>query len=224
MGPNWTPKVIIEIHVRGLRIIYRIRWRQYVQLARKMTLLKTNGRLLNPYRVVNTFHLFYKNQAIYAVRGRNRCLFSDKYKTHKYNVGRAYSCWMLNLLVRHVTSRLLKVAKRANFLISCNSQNKWLFYKQYQQAGPCFGWLVFLNCPSTPLPAYTPDNRVYAVFPKHHFRISIKLPVMLRFLLLISVMAVFNILNFNFTIFSRLRQNEIPSNETLSLYNTGIGT
>jgi len=24
------------------------------------------------------------------------CLLSDKYKTHKYIVGRAYSCWMLN--------------------------------------------------------------------------------------------------------------------------------
>jgi hypothetical protein len=33
-------------------------------------------------------------------------LLSDKYKTHKYSVGRAYSCWMLNLLVHHVTSRL----------------------------------------------------------------------------------------------------------------------
>ena len=28
--------------------------------------------------------------------GTSRCLFSDNYKTHKYIVGRAYSCWMLN--------------------------------------------------------------------------------------------------------------------------------
>jgi hypothetical protein len=42
------------------------------------------------------FHLGYKNQSVYAVSGTSRCLFYDKYKTHTYSVGRAYSCWMLN--------------------------------------------------------------------------------------------------------------------------------
>jgi hypothetical protein len=40
---------------------------------------------------------------MYGVRGTCRCLFSDKYKTLKYSVDRAYCCWMLNLLVHHVT-------------------------------------------------------------------------------------------------------------------------
>jgi hypothetical protein len=30
------------------------------------------------------------------VSGTSRCLFSDKYKTHQYNVGGTYNCWMLN--------------------------------------------------------------------------------------------------------------------------------
>jgi hypothetical protein len=58
--------------------------------------LKTKGRLFylkpSPYRAVNTFHICYKNQSFYNVSGRSRCLFSDKYKTRKYSVDRAYSC------------------------------------------------------------------------------------------------------------------------------------
>ena len=45
------------------------------------------------------FLLHYKNQSVYAVSGTSRCLFSDKYKTHKYSVGRTYSCWMFNVIL-----------------------------------------------------------------------------------------------------------------------------
>ena len=41
--------------------------------------------------------------------GTSHCLFSDKYKTYKYSVGRTYRCWMLKLLVHYVTIRLQKV-------------------------------------------------------------------------------------------------------------------
>jgi len=49
---------------------------------------------------------FYKNQSVYVVWGRSHSFFSDKYQTCKHSVGRAYDCWMLNLLVHHVTSGL----------------------------------------------------------------------------------------------------------------------
>jgi len=32
---------------------------------------------------MNNFHLGYKNQSVYDVSGTGRCLFSDKYETHK---------------------------------------------------------------------------------------------------------------------------------------------
>jgi hypothetical protein len=54
------------------------------------TVLK--GYRPSPYRAVNTFNLGYKNQSLYAVSVPSHCLFSEKCKTHKYSVGRAYSC------------------------------------------------------------------------------------------------------------------------------------
>jgi len=51
--------------------------------------------IASPYRAVNTFHLGYENQSVYAVSGTSRCLFSDKYKTYKYSVCRPYSCSMM---------------------------------------------------------------------------------------------------------------------------------
>jgi len=58
--------------------------------------LKTKRRLFylkkQPYRAVNIFHLGYKNRPVYDVSGTSRCLFSDKYKTHKQSVGRKYIC------------------------------------------------------------------------------------------------------------------------------------
>jgi len=40
-------------------------------------------------------HLGGKNQSVYDVSGTSHSLFWDKYKTHKYSLGRAYNCWKL---------------------------------------------------------------------------------------------------------------------------------
>jgi hypothetical protein len=57
-----------------------------------LTFKRRSADCFSPYRAVNSFHLGYKNQSVFYVNGTSRSLFSDKYKTRKYSVGRAYTC------------------------------------------------------------------------------------------------------------------------------------
>ena len=54
-------------------------WFNPLKTKRRQLYLKTHS-----YRAVNTFHIGYKNQSVYAVSGTSRCLFSDKYSRLLY--------------------------------------------------------------------------------------------------------------------------------------------
>ena len=71
-----------------------------VELDQIFNPLKTKRRLLylKTHSVPRSKYFSSRLQKpiSYVVWGTSRCLFSHKYKAHKYSVGRAYSCWMLN--------------------------------------------------------------------------------------------------------------------------------
>ena len=77
----------LNVHIKNLEHLLR----HFVPLLRPLTLYRLRARP-SPYRTVNTFHLGYKNQSVYVVSGRIPSLFSDRYETHKYFVGRRYKC------------------------------------------------------------------------------------------------------------------------------------
>ena len=70
---------------------------QYPVLEHPQTVFLPKYSRPNFTPIQNIWHIYNSvYQSVYAVSGTSRCLFSDKYKTHKYNVSRAYSCWRLS--------------------------------------------------------------------------------------------------------------------------------
>ena len=61
----------LSVGMKCINILYKMKHR--------LLLLERPGS----YRTVNTFHLGYKNQSIYAVSGTSRCLFWDKHEINK---------------------------------------------------------------------------------------------------------------------------------------------
>ena len=64
----------------------RYRRKPFVYHTSKTKINLNSVSRFSPYRAVNTLRLGYKNQPVNIVQGKNRSLFWDPHKTHKYTV------------------------------------------------------------------------------------------------------------------------------------------
>jgi hypothetical protein len=116
--------------------------------------------------ILNTFQLGYKNQSTYDVSGTNRCSFSDKYKTLKYSLVKAYDYWMLNLLVHHVTGRFWKAIIIMFRMIPCSelAQIKRTHIHTFSTKVTCATGDIIFYWPCITVYQYSESNAMHFLF------------------------------------------------------------
>ena len=95
---------------------------------------------------------------IVVCTGASRCLLSDKYETDKYNVGREYSCWMLNCWcitwpVGFKKLTCLPKQDTAPFLVKFNRKKNLIFVSH-----------IILYLPNLLFPSGGPTKPLYSMY------------------------------------------------------------
>ena len=121
--------------------------------------LKTNGRLLylksQPVPHSKHFSSRLSKPTSLWCKWYKSLFFSDKYKRHKYSVGRSYNCCMLNLLVHHVTSSFKRLIHSYLFLILPSIVSRIKSCKHFSSRHP---FLVVSHLPHRPWVHHPTNN------------------------------------------------------------------